>query len=298
MAVTLLLVLACAQAAGATTVEISALEARMVASRRAMQTWHIKYTIHVPIGAEGQEPLEVVSIVDGVNQRHSWVERPSDFERRHVADDEFVTHHFIYGEFGEITCGHPGRALQIDQTLEPAREPLHGLVPHQVGWHAYGISFNTAMSDLLRNVDYVDRRLVDDVRGGVACKKLTFTQKPMGHRHTLWIAPARGSSVLKYSIDYQEGETSGTVQTVYDVAQWRDTGIWYPVSWVHEMTADSKVTRYEEVDVEIISLNEPIDKELFKATSLGVPVGKRTYLRPNPAQATYTWDGEKPVAAN
>ncbi len=286
----------------ATSDEIAAFEAKLIESRLAIKKWHMRMSIRYPIGEEPGLPVELISMLDDANQRFTTVSSYDVHEKLPgQSGNELIIRHLIWGQFGEISWGDQrlpdggSRALEIDTTIDAAQVPLRAMDVRWVGWHEYGIRFANVMTDILQNADFVDRQLVDDVWNGVACKKLSFVHKKTGHPNVLWVSPEQGYSVLEYYVDYKDGATKGRVGTIYKPVEWKNTGIWYPKSWVHQDIRDGSVGFREEVDVEIVSLNEHIPVEHFQATALNVPIGTSTYIKPNPDHKNYIWDGKKPV---
>jgi len=107
-----------------------------------------------------------------------------------------------------------------------------------------------------------------------------------------------GFSVLHSRFEGRDEDPVLIQQADFEVEQWQDSGIWYPVSSVREVYVDGDVIRREEVTYEIVALNEDLDAELFTLAALNPPGNERVFISPKPSSAPtakYLWNGSEIV---
>jgi hypothetical protein len=97
----------------------------------------------------------------------------------------------------------------------------------------------------------------------------------------------------------QEGGLHNTIETTPVLH--KSSGCWYPAKWVYERHENGKLTKKEEVSVELISLNEPIDPALFTLNGLErlKPDTRVNWLAsspPPPAEGSLLWNGKDIVS--
>lgn len=100
--------------------------------------------------------------------------------------------------------------------------------------------------------------------------------------------------------DRVTGEIIGTntVDSISTIpALHEPSGCWYPTRWVYERHQKGQLMAREEVEVNLISLNEPIDRNLYTLKGLerltpDTPVTWRASSPLPPAKGSLIWDGE------
>jgi len=61
------------------------------------------------------------------------------------------------------------------------------------------------------------------------------------------------------------------------------------------MTIEGNNVYEHKTQIEVVSLNEKLDPNLFNAKRLGLPIGTLVLMDPEPFPDTFTWDGENIV---
>jgi hypothetical protein len=108
-----------------------------------------------------------------------------------------------------------------------------------------------------------------------------------------WVVPAWGPSVgrIEVEADVNGHHHHDWVESEYQ--QVGKAGVWFPRICTHESWTDGKLTDREVVDVEVLSLNEPLPADTFRLAGMNIPVGwPVTGFR---EEGMSTWDGKKVV---
>jgi hypothetical protein len=152
------------------------------------------------------------------------------------------------------------------------------------------------LTSLISNPDRKDLEMTDDIIDGVACKKISCKRK-VGNQtyyrnNTVWIAPEYGYNPIRI-MDWNEDRGYRCTVNV-KIAKHKESGIWFPVSYVDDATYDGKPYSHSEYQVEIFSFNKKFPKETFTPKGINVPVGTRVLINPPPVEVdNFFWDGEK-----
>ena len=153
-------------------------------------------------------------------------------------------------------------------------------------------------------LEYCSELTIDDEEHkGVMCKKITFYGEASNGalKNTLWIAETQGYSVLKQHFLFtRTAEVFDEELLEVDVALDKDTGIWFPSSWLYEDTRGGKASFWQNGTVENVVLNKPLPETLFDIRDIKIiPAGAQVHWRakvvPPPHGASPTgeliWDG-------
>jgi hypothetical protein len=139
----------------------------------------------------------------------------------------------------------------------------------------------------------VKREILDDIYCEVPCKKIIYSSDY--GKAFVQIAPSKGYSALRIEIRSPNGEYYE--YTDLKVQEYKKTGIWYPFYSKLERYENNELTLSEEMDIEVISINEPIDDKYFSVASLNVPPGTMV-ADPELGSGNYVWDGKEVVSEN
>lgn len=105
-----------------------------------------------------------------------------------------------------------------------------------------------------------------------------------------WVVPEWGPSIAR--IETTEGRLADSVSMTYE--QDADSGIWYPKDCTYERKKDGVLSDREIVNVDLISLNQEIDPDVFRLRGLGVPVGTPVSGLPEMRSGnSYVWTGSE-----
>jgi hypothetical protein len=165
-----------------------------------------------------------------------------------------------------------------------------------LGMNTSGIYLKLPLTALITTSYPEIRRseIVDDIYNEIPCKKITyiFDNQPYSH---CWIAPTNGYSVLRFEIRSADGVYHE--YTDLKVKEYKNSGIWYPYYSKSERYANNELIISEEMDIEVVSINEPIDDKFFSLASLNVPVGTMV-ADPELGSGNYVWDGKEVISEN
>jgi len=88
--------------------------------------------------------------------------------------------------------------------------------------------------------------------------------------------------------------------TECEYAQEAKSKVWFPSRVVHQRTVDGRVEFDETVNVTVLSLNDPLDADVFKIKGMEIPPGTAVldFLKSDGKGATKgIWDGKEVVPA-
>jgi hypothetical protein len=151
------------------------------------------------------------------------------------------------------------------------------------------------LTSLIGNPHRKDLEMTDDVIDGIACKKISCMRK-IGNQNfyrnmIVWIAPEYGYNPIRF-LSWNE-ERGFRYTANLKIEKHKESGIWFPVSYIEDEMADGKPYSHDEYQVQIFSLNKKLPKETFTPKGIKVPIGTRVYIYPPPAVDNFFWDGEK-----
>jgi hypothetical protein len=135
--------------------------------------------------------------------------------------------------------------------------------------------------------------MADDLLNGEHCYKISFSNLAIQTRNTtsFWISPSRDYNPIKFELVFPDIKKI----TIVDIALEKHHGYWFP-SLIHSVTTTEGSIDYEhKTQIEVVSLNEKMDTNLFNEKGLGLPVGTLVFMDPEPYPETFIWDGEKIV---
>ena len=286
--------------------EIAVVEERVIANRLAMHQWHMRVTFAVEDEDSRREPDAPVaagytSYVDGDRIRIDSTFRYA--KKMPGVDEDSFTITTIWGNDEHIMYSTrrfedgAKAALEVADRDWSLNEEHNGEIRippvRKMGMLPGGLLVDQPLTKCIGNPNRTELRMSDDVLNDIECKKLSFVSDG-GLPTRVWVAPAMGYSVVRMEHDWKSKSHDYLDRTDVVVEEYQDTGIWFPVSAGWQRIQDSKVTTMREtVEVEILSLNEPLDPKFFSIADLNVPVG--TFVNRRPYSGSFVWDGEQVV---
>ena len=141
---------------------------------------------------------------------------------------------------------------------------------------------------------------VRDRHAGFDCWRVSYTT-PKGGTVAYWVDPERGYNVLRIEGAFTSFAGKPIVDRV-DCDLQKVEGLWFPRSCRYRRTEEGgKVTSQEDLEVEVVSLNEPIDPEVFSLQGIDIIpedatvvwVSDREPPVEKPGIGSLKWDGEK-----
>jgi hypothetical protein len=114
--------------------------------------------------------------------------------------------------------------------------------------------------------------------------KISFNIPP-DQKISIWVVPEYGPSVVRIECHDK------MIYTQLECAYAQKFGFWYPVHYVYEYMRDNQSDQKEVADIEVLSLNEPIDPEIFQLKGMQIPVGTPV----STDQGILIWNGKELV---
>ncbi|HBI45345.1 MAG TPA: hypothetical protein DDY78_21210 [Planctomycetales bacterium] len=288
--------------------DAAALEKAVLDYRRAIQNGKLVLTQRTYLEGEASPSRSRVTTIwfDGTRIRNDAVFRFAKSEPPHRESDEaphrevycrncefdgyYIDYNSYTGQTGDVMPSlHLERLdLNADRNRYQAVDPrLLGVV--------LGSFPNLSSYRLDANVGALDRKGVtiqNDTWKGVECRRIDF-KNPAGMDGRIWIVPAWGPNVVRIQT---EGDGRGhhylfSVESEYQKIE--PSGIWYPQTCTFERRADNKLEEKEEIGVQVLSMNEPVDPNAFRLAGMEIPAG--TYVAGFRAEGPSTWNGKELV---
>ncbi|MDR0704960.1 MAG: hypothetical protein LBF88_08225 [Planctomycetaceae bacterium] len=268
-------------------------------NRLKMKTWHIVFNRKIMDKEDSKRNnlIKNVSIYDIIRQRSDRTELEESLNqqiepstRTYIYDGKK-----IYSYRSGIDKDEAKWALEF-QTLEGKQEndPSYYEV-RTLGLHPSGMLYKFPLTEYITTSNpAISRSITDDVWDKIPCKKITYTFEGLGYSHC-WIDPSKGYSVIRF--EQATFDNTRREYTDLHVKKYKNTGIWYPSYCIFERYENKDLIIFEEMDIDVISINELIDDKYFNVASLNVPVGTMV-ADPELGSGNYVWDGKEVVSEN
>lgn len=282
---------------------LEAIERRILDARRAIATGEVKVRLKGRRSTrEGKSrPLE--------NRRTIW------FAPGKAREDAFTPYDKRQGidesYFRTIRCVSPNRSvIWTDQILKDHGKAAVSLrdkdnTPEHLGVpdvRALGLVPNTLGSLIRHRMDAVvgmaapKRASVnrDQLDGSDLLRINYVTQR--GAEFRVWVSPDMDYSVLKIEtqFSYSNQQYVDTISSTYQ--RHTKSQLWFPKHYEYARTVNGKIAREETADIEIVSLNEGVNDEIFELKGMDIPPGTYLQFVPqslNPKKGNVVWNGSE-----
>jgi hypothetical protein len=298
----------CFNAFGYTLKDIEKVEKQTLDNRRAVKNWHVRTRSVRTLYRENGAVLDDIPVItNGEKQKRIYTDYYYD-GKHHRTDvcfemgehskqcTDFVFWDDIYYYHYTIEPGNKW-AVQAD-TIEYVS--AKGVKPRVLDIRVFGmvpVSFALWQFELTTIIGNPDRRnleMTDDVLNGVACRKIQFdwTLGNSDRTSAIWITPEQGYNPIRFE-SWNHG--TGFKQNVdIKIEKHKESGIWFPISYVADEWYKGKLYSHDECRLEIFSFNKPLPEETFTLKGIGAPIGTRIYVYPPiNVEDNFYWDGEK-----
>jgi hypothetical protein len=289
-----------------TQAEIERVENRAIANRERFKSWHVRVT-HTDVVRDPS-----LSDPDRGDRRGRFVgmelfqSENGDFfreERKYLLNETTTNHVKAFGgkwiyRFGTDIARREDSSEDIAvlnmkgldenaNVVRPYDARTLGFVPGEI---------RATATDLRRYIGSQQRKdisMKDDVLNGEQCYKISYVNTRISTKNitSVWISPSRDHNPLKFEIIFPDLKKIST----FNITVEKQRGYWFP-SLIHTtMTVEGKKLNEHKTQIEVVSLNEKMDPNLFNEKGLGLPIGTLVLMDPEPFPDTFTWDGEKIV---
>jgi len=175
--------------------------------------------------------------------------------------------------------------------------------PRSIGMNPSGFMFREPIETFVACLERDNCISSDEELRGIPCKKFEYTHSRLGTVVKYWIAPSHGYSVIRIESFHdgvprtfpQEPNDPMTDCTDLDVLEYKNTGLWFPISMKFTRTNEKtkKIELSENYSIRIISLNDAIGSDVFTMKGMNIPVGTYVMQLPESIEDNYFWDGHE-----
>lgn len=163
-----------------------------------------------------------------------------------------------------------------------------GLVPLPIGMTEIPLGF------VIGRADRSETKIESGRWKGQDCYILSYRSPGLGGHVRITIVPVWGHSVVQIARDF--GHPADLTRDLLESDVKRVAGFegWFPTHCIYTRHRRGKIVAREELVIDIKSLNQPIDPEVFRMTGMNVPKIPFTTYPGEPIPQV--WDGAKLVA--
>jgi hypothetical protein len=159
-----------------------------------------------------------------------------------------------------------------------------------LGLTSIGLTAAVPLNFVLLDPNRKNFSIVEESINGIPCKKIS-SEHPNGAVTITWIVPAQGYSVLRMRMS--SADNSLVDQADYTVAEYKNSGIWFPTISEYKRMRNGNIESFQNLSVQVVSLNEPLPADIFNPKSFDVPLGKTAYTAGKKSIGKLYWDGNK-----
>jgi hypothetical protein len=159
-----------------------------------------------------------------------------------------------------------------------------------LGLTPIGLTAAVPLNFILLDSNRKNFSIIEESISGIPCKKIS-SEHPNGAVTITWVAPTLGYSVLKMRMS--SVDNSLVDEADYTVAEYKKSGIWFPTVSEYKRMKNAKVELFQNLSVQVVSLNEPLPADIFNPKSFDVPLGKTAYVQGKESIGKLFWDGNK-----
>ncbi|MCG6157244.1 hypothetical protein [Rubinisphaera margarita] len=296
------------------TDEIDRLETAVLLNRQKINSSVVRYSSsgYIHKLSSPMVPTESTVYFDGDYFRFDKVDLAiTEKLKSEEAEPHVGADYIVYSPDASVTWSSiPAVEYTVVVSVSPPQEFFtsdnHYIDLRKVGMNGFGIYDDDRaffIDSTIRGEGRSDFTLTRDEINGYPVQVLSFTQsgqnnslelKDTPKRISVYIDENRGPSVVRVerSTDYGNGWISKVVSNT-EVTLLDGTDIWVPKKHSVMSYDNGQLQSESHCDIEILSLNEPIDPEMFSLNALGIPIGTPVSLLKDDVDPRdrYEWDG-------
>ncbi len=278
----------------------AAIEQKVLAYRRAMQCGHLVLTHKTYIrGVYAPRDDRVTTLwFDGSRIRNDEVFRYDNAETTHrevrCNNCERSGHRVMYNDI-QIPIGRLALTLRKAQPSD-SRETYSPIDPRLLGMAPESVP-NLIRANLETWVGRSDR-------SPPSCQRLSWKELDAwridyvtlkGRPVRMWMVPAYGPSLarLETELDVDGQHYFFSVESAF--RQHATSGLWFPSTVTSEQHIDGVLEEKEVVDVQVVSLNEPLDPVVFTLAGMDIPKDTPITGIKSSDGSTFFWNGKEIV---
>jgi hypothetical protein len=266
--------------------EVKELEEAILATRRSIATGHFRLVYRWREPAAGTSGINTFSIwLDGTLRRQ-------DYESEGVVHIDCIGegYHYLYKH------GLGPFALTATKLEDLKRENLFMYDPRITMMYptSLGFAHNYHMETIINSPRRKDFTLEPTEWEGKPAVQVSCRIVPSNSRLTYRAVPSLNHSIVFMEL-VSEGSKIKYVDTARCTLQRIGEKFWFPKRAEQQRTEDGKPTHASEVDIEVVSINQPVPPEEFTPAGMNVPPETTVAVIPPIDGKQFKWDGKRIV---
>lgn len=272
---------------------ISPDEKQAIAQREQIQSFELKLRTSESFADSGASIVNRRVWMDGSRVREDRIVSGENKELRQIRCFDGTDLIYWNNDHPDFAV-HRFRSKELHGMRERGEEHFFPVSPRLLGLvldRSYDMRQGKTRADFRFHVGMPERAdvgLSTTKLGGKEMKEIKFTSKDGVHLRLVF-DPDQGGNPVLFEIVGQ----NRSVRTDYEFHT--KSGQWFPKKVVYHSEFSSETRHHEEVTLEVVSLNEPIDPKVFKFDGMDLPIGVSIVSFPREGRGSF-WDGNTEVA--
>jgi len=270
--------------------QIKELEDAILSHRRAIRSGHFRVKRTYDSWEKNRhEETEITTWIDGLRVREELKEPDNDTMM--CFGDRYFYHHLILKRPRVAHTALTVREIKyVDRKKEFCfHEPLM-LMLHPRWYRAAVVEHSESF---VGSPQRRDLRLETTNWRGQEANKVSFAMD--GNRYNYWVVPSHGYSIVRMEVHWEDEQKAARTGAVEASVQHIRDGIWFPTRVEYRAYATGTLVRQEDLDIEVLSLNEPIAAAMFEPETMGIPADTLVARMPPDPGGELKWDGQRIV---
>lgn len=279
---------------------VSDFETQSVAARRSISSGEIIVTSHLQSKADGEfHRKHHIWFDHNAHRQDVWV---ASQESDALADARRTSHAWLGDKYFHFKEQHHDELRTVASITQRAASDAVSIEmpidPRAIGMVAttFPMLMHSAIDYVVGNPARRETAIETVEFDKTECALVSFTNVH-GVDVRIWIDPSRGYSVLRIDGSRSVGSHIEQWTADVDIQLYEPSGVWFPESVRYQYTVDGELHEEEHATIEVVSLNEPIETEVFTFAGMGVPKGwpVADHTRPDVSDQL-AWDGRQIVS--
>jgi len=271
--------------------QIKELEEAILSHRRAITAGHFRVKqIYDSYWRGRHSEAEITTYYDGL------LVREDAKVRDRVTTQCFGEQYYYSYCTGKPTA--PGKyALGMKDLSHASRkdEYLHEPLKLMFYCSTYTGAANYTLDTLIGSPQRKDLVIEPATWEGQKAWKVSFTYTPVEAVVTYWAVPSWGYSIVRMFVPWKSENGSANEDSIQCSVQQTRNGIWFPKTVRYRRLTNGTAALSEDLEIEVMSVNEPIDRRMFGPETMNVPPDTVVTMMPAVLGTDMKWDGKKLV---